>query len=70
MNHYDRAGLTATTPKTVVKHLRALADWLNSAALQDKEDASLWLNDYLDDLHVCDVFGTEGQNDPRGDSRS
>ena len=28
------------------------------------------LNDILDDLVECDAFGTEGQNDPRGDRRN
>lgn len=29
-----------------------------------------WLNEILDDLNNQDIFGTEGQNDPRGDNRN
>ena len=28
------------------------------------------LNDFLDELASQDAFGTEGQNDPRGDQRN
>ena len=38
----------------------------------DEDDKAAWveaLNTMLDDLHADDFFGTEGQNDPRGDQR-
>ena len=35
----------------------------------DKDYQTNWLNDLLDDLNYDDAFGTEGQNDPRGDQR-
>ena len=59
-----------TTSKTVTKHLRAFADYLEETNedLEYKEAAER-LNDWLDELHSMDVFGTEGQLDPRGDHR-
>jgi len=59
-----------TTSKTVVKHLRAFADFLEEESC--KENLKLeaeWLNEHLDELHSMDYFGTEGQCDPRGDHR-
>lgn len=35
----------------------------------DVEEWSSVLEEMLDDLHGTDFFGTEGQNDPRGDFR-
>lgn len=44
------------------------------AQVEQDEDATCEyfsaLSVVLDDLHSADVFGTEGQNDPRGDFRN
>lgn len=48
------------------------ADYLNGVLRRPKDDREEFakrLNDALDDLHSRDAFGTEGQNDPRGDHR-
>lgn len=58
-----------TTSKTVVKHLRNLADFLEQEDKGTREDAASELNELLDNLLDMDMFGTEGQNDPRGDHR-
>lgn len=39
----------------------------------DPTGKKLWaeaMNEFLDDLLAQDFFGTEGQNDPRGDRRN
>lgn len=59
-----------TTNKTVVEHLRKFADWLEKESDYERTDAANTLNDWLDTLFETDVFGTEGQNDPRGDHRN
>lgn len=48
----------------VLDRLRLIAD--------DEDEAEVMASDLdsmLDDLHFHDFFGTEGQNDPRGDFR-
>lgn len=38
----------------------------------ENDERQVWfesLNEMLDELHSNDFFGTEGQNDPRGDHR-
>ena len=59
-----------TTAATVVKDLRAAAAWLaKHGHAMDKRDMAKHLNNGLDTLFGADSFGTEGQNDPRGDHR-
>lgn len=36
---------------------------------EDLDEIEDRLNEWLDEIHGEDGFGTEGQNDPRGDSR-
>ena len=57
--------------KTVVKVLRAYADFLDSADASqlDRLQAAAFLDEHLDDMYEADAFGTEGQLDPRGDHR-
>lgn len=55
--------------KNVVIVLKRMA----TAAEQDEGEAEMLaegLENMLDDIHVDDGFGTEGQNDPRGDARN
>ena len=64
------ADFKKTTAKTVGKHLRAFADWLDKKGSDaDRHDAAVYLNEFLDDWLAMDAFGTEGHNDPRGDHR-
>ena len=58
-----------TTAKTVVRDLRAFADWLETAKDASKKEAAVHLNETLDEFLGEDAFGTEGQCDPRGDHR-
>jgi hypothetical protein len=51
---------------TVLKRMVAAAD-------KDASDAEMFsegLENMLDDIHMDDGFGTEGQCDPRGDFRN
>jgi len=46
---------------------------LSDLAKSDEDYAdmlSYWLEDFLDRIKRTDGFGTEGQNDPRGDFRN
>lgn len=58
--------------KTVTKHLRKLADWLESdeCAAEERATVAESFNEMIDNLHESDFFGTEGQLDPRGDQRN
>lgn len=59
-----------TTPKTLVKDMRALADWLEKDEnLITKKQIVPIFNNICDSLLGEDAFGTEGQCDPRGDHR-
>lgn len=58
-----------TTAKTVVRDLRAFADWLETTNNVSKKEAASQLNETLDEFLGEDAFGTEGQLDPRGDHR-
>ena len=51
---------------TLVARLQKMKDYLEQT--KDKRCESA-LDDTLQDLFTCDAFGTEGQNDPRGDQR-
>jgi hypothetical protein len=57
------------TQKRVLTVLSRIKDQIVS----DHDDALAYseaLNDILDELGQADFFGTEGQNDPRGDQRN
>ena len=58
-----------TTHETVSRDLRAFASFLEEAHVsqRDRLAAAAHLNAVLDDMLGDDVFGTEGQCDPRGD---
>ena len=59
-----------TTATTVVKDMRALADWLEKdSVLINKKQIAPIINNICDSLLHEDAFGTEGQCDPRGDHR-
>ncbi len=54
----------------MARDLRAFADWLEKdGKAVDKKEVAGSLNEVLDGLLGDDAFGTEGQNDPRGDHR-
>lgn len=55
-----------STTETLIQKLQKMKDYLEQT--NDKRCADA-LNDTLEDLFSCDTFGTEGQNDPRGDQR-
>lgn len=60
-----------TSAKTVAEDLRAFARWIElESNASDRRLASGLLNDLLDEAMANDMFGTEGQCDPRGDHRS
>lgn len=59
--------------KVTKKNVKKVLAKLNS--LVDNEDVDIDMciepfNDFLNELHGNDFFGTEGQNDPRGDQRN
>lgn len=59
-----------TTAKTVSKHLRLFADYLDNQDCEfERKAAAVKLNDWLDEWLGEDTFGTEGQLDLRGESR-
>ena len=59
--------------KVTPKNLNVVLDRIKAQVANDgKEGAKYYceaLNDMLDELLGDDFFGTEGQNDPRGDHR-
>lgn len=55
------------------KRVSAVLDKINKMSLADEADAKMFsgaLELMLDELLHNDGFGTEGQNDPRGDQRN
>ena len=60
-------------PKTI-KSMRETFDKLMTDTESDGKESikviSDSFNDWLDELNSNDWFGTEGQNDPRGDNRN
>jgi hypothetical protein len=60
-----------TTAKTLTKDLIALVEFLKSDNSNGVllKTMSTEFNVWMDILHDEDVFGTEGQLDPRGDHR-
>ena len=63
-----------TTTKTKTQHrLSTVLSRLNSLVITDEDFAEALSDDMenlLTDIHGQDGFGTEGQNDPRGDFRN
>jgi len=67
----DMAALTVRMKKAVNAHdLKDDIAVLTALAKDRPEDASDVINDFCDTLNEDDVFGTEGQCDPRGDNRN
>lgn len=59
------------TKKNFDKVVDNFATYLKQTFKEGDKDFQInWLNDLLDDLASEDAFGTEGQNDPRGDNRN
>lgn len=64
-----------TTSSTLANDLGKLAVYVRQLG-KDSDSAALgaelaaWFNTKMDYLMMQDVFGTEGQSDPRGDHRS
>jgi len=57
------------TQRCVIKVLERMIEM----AKANEDDADMFaevLDDALDDIHGSDGFGTEGQDDPRGDFRN
>lgn len=52
-----------------IRVLRAIAKAYIAASPDDREVWIESVNRMCDDLRHSDFFGTEGQNDPRGDQR-
>lgn len=56
------------------RNLKVVLERLCSYALSTEDESRQAfcddLNRFLDDLSAEDAFGTEGQNDPRGDQRN
>lgn len=53
----------------VAEVLRRFAEWVERADIETRGDIADDVNSVLDALKESDAFGTEGQNDPRGDHR-
>lgn len=62
-----------TTPDTLSIDLERFAAWvatrMNPTDDETRAELAAWLNRKLDQLLAMDAFGTEGQQDPRGDHR-
>jgi hypothetical protein len=58
--------VTADNFETVIDNLKKL---YTNAESEEKSFYAGWLNQALNELLNDDVFGTEGQLDPRGDQR-
>jgi hypothetical protein len=60
--------------KTLKKNLITVLNRIsNDVSISDDETVELWasaFDEMLDNLKDNDFFGTEGQNDPRGDNRN
>jgi hypothetical protein len=58
-----------TNSKNFTSVLKNIEKAFESASKEEKKIWIDWLNDSLNNLLYEDFFGTEGQNDPRGDQR-
>jgi hypothetical protein len=59
--------------RKVQKNVVTVLKRMVASAEKDAGDAEMFsegLENMLDDIHMDDGFGTEGQCDPRGDSRN
>jgi len=59
-----------TVQQRVQRLVKQIGEWVEKET--DKEslkEMERYLNDALDLMGADDLFGTEGQNDPRGDHR-
>lgn len=57
------------TAKNLTAVLRRYADWLDKQPAEIRKLTAVEINKHLDDVLHQDGFGTEGQQDPRGDRR-
>lgn len=57
------------THRTASAVLRRYADWLDQQPVELRKAVADDINAHLDELLGYDTFGTEGQQDPRGDHR-
>jgi len=55
--------------KSFIKVLNKISKAFKETDKEEKKEWVKWLNQSLDELLHEDFFGTEGQNDPRGDQR-
>lgn len=62
-----------TTGATLAHDLERFADFvatrMDPTDDETRNELAAWLNKKLDSLLASDAFGTEGQQDPRGDHR-
>jgi len=58
-----------TTGNTIALDLRVLADYVAKEDAEFRGWLAIWFNTEMDTMVDDDVFGTEGQCDPRGDHR-
>lgn len=68
MSNYE-----TVTHERLVNNIKRVFERLTTMVEKDQDDAeaiATQLDMMLDDLHANDVFGTEGQRDPRGDMRN
>lgn len=56
--------------KVTPRNLKKVLDSIAAMETFEKADFCVKFNEFLDELLSDDFFGTEGQNDPRGDRRS
>lgn len=66
-SHTEKSKLTQTQDRVLL-----VLDRIKKIVAADEDEALLWseeLERVLTDIHQQDGFGTEGQNDPRGDFR-
>lgn len=55
--------------RNFVKVLETIGEMYDKASDEEKDEWVDELSDMLDNMWANDFFGTEGQNDPRGDHR-
>ena len=58
------------TNNSLFRDVQRFADWVKKEPAESRRDLTQRFNRWMDELSNEDAFGTEGQNDPRGDQRN